>query len=229
MQGYVVRRLLGVIPMVFLVSLVLFFALRLVPGGPLAVYTRGNVDPAAIEVLREKLGLNRPPAEQYLAWLGPATQGDLGFSFRTNRPVMDEIIARIPATFLLMGTTFVLVVIVAVWLGTYSARRQHSRAGIGLTTISFAGAGLPALWLRTPGTAPHPAPGQAVPADRRDLHPWPTVQHPRPHRPHDPAGDLSGPRLGQLVLTLRPLVDARRHPPRLRTDGSGEGPSGDRK
>jgi len=147
MQGYVVRRLLGVIPMVFLVSLVLFFALRLVPGGPLAVYTRGNVDPAAIEVLREKLGLNRPLIEQYLAWLGPATQGDLGFSFRTNRPVMDEIIARIPATFLLMGTTFVLVVIVAVWLGTYSARRQHSRADIGLTTISFAGAAMPVFWL----------------------------------------------------------------------------------
>lgn len=147
MQGYIARRLLGVVPMVFLVSLVLFFALRLVPGGPLAVYTRGNVNPATIEVLREKLGLNRPLVEQYLAWLGQAAQGDLGYSFRTNRPVTDEILARVPATMLLVGTTFLIVVIVAVVLGTYSARHQHSRSDIGLTTISFIGAAMPVFWL----------------------------------------------------------------------------------
>ncbi|HEV8698585.1 MAG TPA: ABC transporter permease [Candidatus Limnocylindrales bacterium] len=147
MQGYIARRLLGVLPMVFLVSLVLFFALRLVPGGPLAVYTRGNVNPATIEVLREKLGLNRPLVEQYLAWLGPALQGDLGYSFRTNRPVTDEILARVPATLVLVGTTFLIVVVVAVVLGTYSARHQHSRSDIGLTTISFVGAAMPVFWL----------------------------------------------------------------------------------
>jgi peptide/nickel transport system permease protein len=146
-QGYIARRLLGVLPMVFLVSLVLFFALRLVPGGPLAVYTRGNVNPATIEVLREKLGLNRPLIEQYVAWLGPALQGDLGYSFRTNRPVTDEILARVPATLLLVGTTFLIVLVVAVVLGTYSARHQHSRSDIGLTTISFVGAAMPVFWL----------------------------------------------------------------------------------
>jgi peptide/nickel transport system permease protein len=146
-QAYIARRLLGVLPMVFLVSLVLFFALRLVPGGPLAVYTRGNVNPATIEVLREKLGLNRPLVEQYLAWLGPALQGDLGYSFRTNRPVTDEILARVPATLVLVGTTFLIVVVVAVVLGSYSARHQHSRSDIGLTTISFVGAAMPVFWL----------------------------------------------------------------------------------
>ena len=147
MRGYVARRLLGVLPMVFLVSLVLFFALRLVPGGPLAVYTRGNVNPAVIEVLREKLGLNRPLIEQYLAWLGQAIQGNLGYSFRTNRLVTEEILARVPATLLLVGTTFLIVVVVAVALGTYSARHQHSRIDIGLTTISFVGAAMPVFWL----------------------------------------------------------------------------------
>jgi peptide/nickel transport system permease protein len=146
-QGYIARRLLGVLPMVFLVSLVLFFALRLIPGGPLAVYTRGNVNPAVIEVLREKLGLNRPLIEQYFAWLGPALQGDLGFSFRTNRPVTEEILARVPATLLLVGTTFLIVVVVAVVIGTYSARHQHSRSDIGLSTLSFVGAAMPVFWL----------------------------------------------------------------------------------
>lgn len=147
MQGYVARRLLGVIPMVLLVSVVLFFAMRLVPGGPLAVYTRGNVDPAAIEVLREKLGLNRPLWEQYVSWLGSAAQGDLGYSFRTNRPVLEEIVARVPATLLLMVTTFLIVVVLAVLIGVYSARRQHSRGDIALTTVSFAGAAMPVFWL----------------------------------------------------------------------------------
>jgi peptide/nickel transport system permease protein len=146
-QRYIAKRLIGVIPMVFLVSLVLFFALRLVPGGPLAVYTRGNVDPAAIEVLREKLGLNRPLWDQYLTWLGSAVQGDLGYSFRTNRPVLEEIIARVPATLLLMATTFLIVVVLAVLIGTYSARRQHSRGDIALTTASFVGAAMPVYWL----------------------------------------------------------------------------------
>jgi peptide/nickel transport system permease protein len=133
--------------MVLLVSVVLFFALRLVPGGPLAVYTRGNVDPAAIEVLREKLGLNRPLWDQYVTWLGSAVQGDLGYSFRTNRPVLEEIIARVPATVLLMGVTFLIVVVLAVLIGVYSARRQHSRGDIALTTFSFAGAAMPVFWL----------------------------------------------------------------------------------
>jgi peptide/nickel transport system permease protein len=146
-QGYIARRLIGVIPMVLLVSVVLFFAMRLVPGGPLAVYTRGNVDPAAIEVLREKLGLDRPLWEQYLTWLGSAVRLDLGYSFRTNRPVLEEILARVPATFLLMGLTFVVVVIVAILVGTYSARRQHSRGDVAMTTLSFVGAAMPVYWL----------------------------------------------------------------------------------
>jgi peptide/nickel transport system permease protein len=111
------------------------------------VYTRGNVNPAAIEVLREKLGLNRPLIEQYLAWLGPALQGDLGYSFRTNRPVTEEILARVPATLLLVGTTFLIVLVVAVVVGAYSARHQHSRSDIGLTTVTFVGAAMPVFWL----------------------------------------------------------------------------------
>lgn len=147
MQGYILRRVLGIVPMVFLVSVVLFFTMRLVPGGPLAVYTRGNVDPAAVEVIREKLGLNEPLHVQYLDWLGPAIQGDLGYSFRTNRPVTDEIIARVPATLLLMGSTFAIVLVLSLLVGTYSALRQYSRLDVLLTTVSFGGAAMPVYWL----------------------------------------------------------------------------------
>jgi peptide/nickel transport system permease protein len=146
-QRYILGRLAQVLPMVLLISVVLFFAMRLVPGGPLAVYARGGVTPEALAALREKLGLDRPLIEQFLAWLGPALQGDLGYSYVTNRPVLDEVVARLGPTFYLMGMTFLVVLVLAVLLGTLQAVRQYSKLDIALTTVSFAGAAMPVYWL----------------------------------------------------------------------------------
>jgi len=147
MERYIVRRLIQLPILVFLVAIVTFFALRLIPGGPLAVYARGGVSPEALAEIRLRLGLDDPMPLQFLRWLGAALQGDLGFSFHTRQPVVDEILVRLWPTLLLMTTTFVMVLFVAVVIGTISAVRQYSRLDTALTTASFAGAAMPVYWL----------------------------------------------------------------------------------
>lgn len=147
MTRYIMRRLLEAIPLLLLVSLVMFFVLRLVPGGPLAVYARGQTSPEALAELRVKLGLDQPLIMQYLRWLGRAIQGDLGTSFQTGRPVTVEIIERLGPTVYLIGSTFLVVLLISVLVGVLSAVRQYSLLDIGITTLTFIGQALPVFWV----------------------------------------------------------------------------------
>jgi peptide/nickel transport system permease protein len=147
MQRYLLRRIAQVPIMLLLVSVAAFAAMQLVPGGPLAIYARGNVSPEALEAIRQKLGLDDPVYLQYLHWLVPAVQGDLGYSFASQRPVLDEVLPRIGPTFYLMSTTFIVVLVSSILLGTLQAIRQYSRVDIFLTTLSFGGAAMPVFWL----------------------------------------------------------------------------------
>jgi peptide/nickel transport system permease protein len=146
-QRYILRRLAQLPVLVFLVATVTFFALHLIPGGPLAVYARGGTSPEALEAIRARLGLNDPLPIQFLHWLGPALTGDLGFSLYTQQPVMSEIEVRLGPTLILMTSTFLVVLVLAIAIGTISAVRQYSRLDIVLTTVSFAGAAMPVYWL----------------------------------------------------------------------------------
>jgi peptide/nickel transport system permease protein len=147
MSRYIVRRLLEAIPLLLLVSLVMFFVLRLVPGGPLAVYARGQTSPEALAELRVKLGLDQPLIVQYGRWLERAVQGDLGNSFQTGRPVTVEVFERLGPTAYLIGSTFLVVLIISVLVGVLSAVRQYSLLDIGTTTLTFIGQALPVFWV----------------------------------------------------------------------------------
>jgi peptide/nickel transport system permease protein len=147
MSRYIVRRLLEAIPLLLLVSLVMFFVLRLVPGGPLAVYARGQTSPEALAELRVKLGLDQPLIVQYGRWLGRAVQGDLGNSYQTGRPVTVEVFERLGPTAYLIGSTFLVVLIISVLVGVLSAIRQYSLLDIGTTTLTFIGQALPVFWV----------------------------------------------------------------------------------
>ena len=147
MTRYIVRRLLEAIPLLLLVSLVMFFVLRLVPGGPLAVYARGQITPEALAQLRVKLGLDQPLIVQYWRWLQSALQGDLGNSFDTGRPVTVEIGERVGPTAYLIGSTFLMVLIVSVLVGVLSAVKQYSLLDISTTTVTFIGQALPVFWV----------------------------------------------------------------------------------
>lgn len=147
MSRYILRRLLEALPLLLMVSVVMFFVLRLVPGGPLSVYVRGQVTPEALAQIRQNLGLDDPLPLQYLRWLGHALQGDLGLSYDTGRPVIVEILDRLGPTLYLMGSTFVLVLLLSVPIGVISAVKQYSWFDIGITTLTFIGQALPVFWI----------------------------------------------------------------------------------
>lgn len=147
MGKYLLKRFLQAIPLLLLVSIAVFFMLHLVPGGPLAVYTRSKATPEMLAAMRAQLGLDKPIIIQYFSWLGNAIRGDFGISFDTQRPVLTEIMDRLPATLYLIGSTFTVVLIISLVVGIISAIKQYSILDIVITTITFIGQALPDFWV----------------------------------------------------------------------------------
>lgn len=149
MTTYVLRRLAQMIPLLFGITVVLFAVIQAAPGGPEAALLESGrvVDPALIQAYRERLGVDRPLAEQYVRWVGGVLRGDLGVSFSTGRPVAEMIAERLPATVELMGVAFLLAAVLALGVGTLSAVRQYSWWDHLGTGLSFAGIAMPVFWL----------------------------------------------------------------------------------
>ncbi|PYE82479.1 ABC transporter permease [Pseudoroseicyclus aestuarii] len=145
--SFLIRRILGAIPLLFGISLVLFTIIHLAPGGPLDVYADNpSVSPEALEQIREAFGLDRPVPVQYVLWLRSMLVGDWGLSIRTGRPVLDEILTRLGPTMQLGGISMLLSFLVAVPLGIISAARRGSRTDSTVTLAAFAGISLPVFW-----------------------------------------------------------------------------------
>jgi peptide/nickel transport system permease protein len=149
MQTYLLRRMLQAIPLLFVLSMLLFALVRSAPGGPLAQTARNpNISQEQLQQLRAQLGLDQPLYVQYWQWLqGILVHGDLGESIKTHRPVAEMISERIPNTLLLIGLAFLLTLFVAIPVGAYSALRQYSWFDYLLTTITFAGQSVPIYWM----------------------------------------------------------------------------------
>ena len=148
MGTYIRRRLLQTIPLLFGISIVVFLVIQAAPGGPETIFaSRGRfIDPQVIEAYKARLGLDKPIYVQYFRWLTAALQGDLGFSYTTNRPVLQMIVERIPATFELMFVSFAFAAFIAIPLGIYSARYQYSPLDFVGTGLSFLGIAMPVFW-----------------------------------------------------------------------------------
>jgi peptide/nickel transport system permease protein len=142
---FLVRRVAQTIPLLLIVSVLVFVLIHATPGGPLTLYLENpNVRPEDIERLKRQLGLDRPLAVQYLSWLWAFVRGDWGFSYADGRPVMQRLLERMPATIELVGTSTALGVIVALIVGVVaSVNRGFDR----VTTIAVvAGISLPVFW-----------------------------------------------------------------------------------
>lgn len=148
MLGYVINRLLQAIPLLFVISFAVFMLLQLAPGGPMAAYERRamGLSPADIERVRKQLGLDDPAHIQYVKWLRQVAKGDLGESLMTRRPVSTEILERLPRTAYLMGTAFLVTVLLAIPIGLIAAIRQYSIFDHVATTIAFIGQSIPVYW-----------------------------------------------------------------------------------
>src|SRR5262245_65190703 len=100
--------MLQAVPLLLVISGLVFLLIHAAPGGPLAIYlSNPNVRPEDIERLRRALGLDRPVWQQYWSWLAAFAQGDWGYSFSDGRPVATRIIERVPATIELVGCAIV--------------------------------------------------------------------------------------------------------------------------
>jgi len=125
--GYVLRRVLGLIPVLLFVSFVTFNLVRLAPGDPVTIMLGGRrVDPATAEALRIQFGLVGDPFSQYVSWLGRALVLDLGESYRLRQDVVGLIAERLPITLQLVLMSMVISVAIAIPLGIAQARRRDS-------------------------------------------------------------------------------------------------------
>ncbi len=147
MFTYVVRRTLQAIPLLLLISIILFVILNNAPGGPLAPYLQNpHITPADIERLKHNLGLDKPIWYRYGVWLWTILHGDFGYSTSNSEPVMQALLQRLPATLELMITSFVFSVIVGISAGIFSAVRPYSFSDYFITTFAFFGQSMPVFW-----------------------------------------------------------------------------------
>ena len=146
MKKMIVQRLLHLVVVLFLVTLVSFFLMYFSPGDPVtALLSRGGTvpDPDVVAQKRAELGLDRPVAEQYVAWLAGVFQGNLGISISSGRPVASEIAARMPATLFLAVVSLALTLAVSIPLGCLCALKKNRATDLVIRFASFVGASVP--------------------------------------------------------------------------------------
>jgi peptide/nickel transport system permease protein len=143
----IIRRVAQAIPLLLLVSVVVFALLHAAPGGPLSVYLENpGVRPEDIERLRVALGLDQPITTQYVRWLAAFVRGDWGFSLSDVRPVAERMLERAPATLELAATALVVALIAAVPLGVVAAIRRGGLFDRVTSGLALAGVSLPVFW-----------------------------------------------------------------------------------
>lgn len=149
MFSYILRRLLYMIPTLFIISLISFIIIELPPGDYMTAYmatlasTGTQASQDQIAAMRQLYGLDQPLVIRYVKWVWRLLQGDMGISFEWNRPVSSLIWERLTLTFVLSFLTIIFIWIVAFPIGIYSAVRQYSLADYIFTAFSFIGLGLP--------------------------------------------------------------------------------------
>jgi len=153
MLTYIIRRIILSIPILFGVALISFLLVYLAPGDPLAQFRVPNVRPEVLERLGEIYGFNKPLHEQFFGFITNYVQvwnaDAWGISITHRRPVLELIAERTPATLLLMGTSLVITIIIAIPLGMLAAIKQYSLADKIVTTFATIGYALPSFVLGT--------------------------------------------------------------------------------
>ncbi|MBV9066671.1 MAG: ABC transporter permease [Methylobacteriaceae bacterium] len=149
MASYLTRRLMLMVVTLFGISIIIFFLLRVVPGNIVDILfdSAGMVNPAEKVKIERELGLDKPIPVQYLAWIGGIAQGDLGYSYVSEKPALDEIAPRIPVTAKLALLALIFSIALGIPLGVISAVKQNSGVDYALRVLSLTGLSVPAFWL----------------------------------------------------------------------------------
>lgn len=147
MFAYLARRALTLLPILLLMSIIVFALIRMIPGDPIDVMYGGEgMDEARRAALSREMGLDQPMVIQYGRWLLRAATGDLGNSYRASMPVMQLIGQRLPATLWLSLSAMFLSLLVALPLGLLAAVKRNSGADMGATAFAILGISMPNFW-----------------------------------------------------------------------------------
>src|ERR1043166_6706119 len=147
MRTYILRRLLQIVPTVLMITLVVFVMMRSIPGDPVVsllgdAYTEDDAVKA-----RQEYGLNQPIVVQYVIWLGKLGRGDWGPSIRTGRPVLADVLIRLPVTLELIVLSMAVALLIAVPAAIIGALRQNTWADYSATTVAMVGVSIPEFFI----------------------------------------------------------------------------------
>jgi peptide/nickel transport system permease protein len=146
---YIIRRALAIVPVLFGISVLVFGLVHLIPGDVAQILLGTQATDQQLETLRRTFGLDRPLPVQYVDWLSHILRGDFGVSFRTNRPVLPDLVARFGVTLQLTLTSMVIALVVAIPLGVASAANRGKLSDGVSRVVALLGLSIPNFWLGT--------------------------------------------------------------------------------
>lgn len=147
MIDFLVRRAAISVVTLFLITLIVFTGVRMIPGDPARVMAGTDADEAGLQEIRAKYGLNDPIPVQYFRWLGLALGGDLGESIRTREPVVKTVALKLPITIQLACFSLIIAIGIAIPAGVFSAVRRNTVWDLLANAVSLCGVSIPSFWL----------------------------------------------------------------------------------
>ncbi|MFC1820998.1 ABC transporter permease, partial [Thermodesulfobacteriota bacterium] len=150
MGTYIIRRVLQMILILFIVTILVFLMVRLLPGDPILIFlTQEDMEEITqeeVDLIRHDLGLDRPMIVQYFDWVGQILRGDLGKSIIHRGKIIDDVKRRLPITMYIGGLAFVISILIGVPLGVIAAVRRGTWLDNILTSLGNLGVTLPTFW-----------------------------------------------------------------------------------
>jgi len=147
MIRFIARRLMLTIPVMLLVSIIVFTLINLIPGDPALLFAGNEAGKDVVEALRKQMGLDKPMVVRYLIWLGRLLHGDLGKSVRDGRPVLATLLMKLPVTIELAIVALTVAWAIAVPAGVLAAWKRRSAVDYAAATVALAGISIPNFWL----------------------------------------------------------------------------------
>ncbi|MGH8067140.1 MAG: ABC transporter permease [Candidatus Entotheonellia bacterium] len=147
MKDYIIKKLLLLVPTVLAITFLVFSMMQLIPGDPIHLLLGDMYDQRAADELRHEYGLDQPLIVQYVRWLARLAQGDWGRSIFTHRPVLEDILYRIPISLELLVFSMVLALLISVPAGVISAVRPYTALDYSVMTVAMLGVSMPDFFL----------------------------------------------------------------------------------
>jgi peptide/nickel transport system permease protein len=147
MRTYILKRLIEIVPTILMITLVVFLMMRSIPGDPVvAMLGDAYTEEDAVRV-RQDYGLDRPIIVQYLIWLGKLVRGDWGTSILSGRPVLEDVLGRLPVTIELIVLSMAVALAIAIPAGIIGAVRQNTWADYTATSVAMVGVSIPEFFI----------------------------------------------------------------------------------